>query len=232
MVPSAVAMVPTSVVSAGCSVPGYTTNATPRMSAPIAIHSRVSMPRSSFRYPRILFITASPFSLTTFWGEESKLTAPFCCWRSVLARSLPPPSLLHVLTRPHLLRPHAREAAALQSQDHRRHLIPRNPEPNGSRLDHFQLVFRDLAEQARLLQHLEHQWSPGAIAVELDDDERFPDAHDRSPRRSLRPPPSGVSTAAEDCTGCATGHGLGRAGAEAMRYRCVASIPAGGACSR
>src|SRR5262249_46485284 len=155
------------------------TNATPRMSAPIAIHSRVSMPRSSCRYPRILFITASPFSLTASWGEENMFTTSFFP-PALSARLLSPLSLLHLLSRPYLVRPHVREAAALQSQNHRGHLIARNPEPNGSRLDHLQLVVRDLAEQARLLQHLEHQWSPGAVTVEPDDDERFPDAHDPS----------------------------------------------------
>ena len=107
-------------------------------------------------------------------------------------------------------------------------------EPGTQRLPtrHLQLVVRDLAEQARLLQHLEHQWSPGAVTVEPDDDERFPDAHDPSSRRLLRPPPSGASRHAKGCTGCATGRGLERAGAEAIRFRYLESISASVVCSR
>src|SRR5438445_10419822 len=102
------------------------------MSAPIAIHSRVSMPRSSLRYPRILFITALPFRSPLPEVRRVCSLLRFCRRRSVLGWS-PPLSLLHLFRGPYLVRPHVREAAALQSQNPRGHLIRRKPEPDGAR---------------------------------------------------------------------------------------------------
>src|SRR5262245_63488403 len=99
------------------------------MSAPIEIHSRVSMPRSSFRYPRILFITASPFSLTASWGEENMFTTSFlppALSARLLSPPFPPPSLESPLLRP----PSRPRTPPPPTQDPPRPSLAPDPEPH------------------------------------------------------------------------------------------------------
>jgi hypothetical protein len=77
----------------------------------------------------------------------------------------------------HLVRPDVGESVALENQDYRGHVIPRNSKPQSSRLQHLQFVLRDLAEEPRLFEHLEHQRSLPTIAVKSHDHERLRVAH-------------------------------------------------------
>src|SRR5260370_2282725 len=77
--------------------PGYTPSATPPISAPTAIHSSVSMPCSSFRYPRTFFIPASSCAPRRLCGEACDGTALNCTCDLLIprlgleSRGLPPP---------------------------------------------------------------------------------------------------------------------------------------------
>src|SRR5437870_2395099 len=157
---------------------------TATISAPTSIHSNVSMPCSSFRYPRTFFIPASSCAPRRLCGEACDGTALSCICDLLIPAAMSripwpasPPSCGRLTARLHLVRPHVWEPVALQRQHHGRHPIPRNPEPHGSRLGHLQLVLGNLAEEAGLLQHLENQRSLPTVVVESHDHERLRVAH-------------------------------------------------------
>src|SRR6266849_7216179 len=145
------------------------------------------MPCSSFRYPTIFFIPASSCAHRVLCGEACDGAALNCACgllvpaaRSRILAPAAPPSCGRLTARLHLVRPHVCEPVALQGQYHGCHPIPRDPEPHGSRLDQLELVLRDLAQQACLLEYLEDQRSLATVVVELHDHERLRVAHARS----------------------------------------------------
>src|ERR1044071_6424395 len=115
--------------------------ATAMISAPTAIHSSVSIPCSSFRYPTILFILSSSCAHRRLCGEACDGTALNCTRGPLFLAAMSriewlasPPSCGRLTTRLPLVRPHVWEAVALQRQHHGRHPIPWDPEPHGVRL--------------------------------------------------------------------------------------------------
>src|SRR5882724_2407216 len=196
---------------------------TATISAPTAIHSNVSMPCSSFRYPRTFFIPVSSCAPRRLCGEACVGTALNCTCdllilaaRSRIPWPASPPSCGRLTARLHLVRPHVWEPVTLQRQHHGRHPIPRDPKPHRSRLDHLELVVGDLTEEACLLEHLEDQRSLATVVAELHDHERLRVAHARS-LSNLREAPEVIAQPEPlvfleverlECRRCAKIHGV------------------------